>query len=105
MPWTPELIEPDPSIGIGDPKEGSPLPHLPKTPTNNAKKGIASIATNKGISLGTVQRRRRKKPRRTKLKLKTVIKKVKLNQPTNQQAKNLAVLLFALEGPCQKKKR
>ena len=60
MPWTPEPIEPIPSIAIEDPKEGSPLPPLPKTPTNNTKKGVASIVINKGTSPGIVRRRRRK---------------------------------------------
>ena len=104
-PWTPEPIEPVPSIGIEDPKEGSPLPHLPKIPTNNTKKGVASIATNKGISLGTVQKRREKKPKHAKLKQKKAITKVKLNQPTNQLAKNLAMLSSSWGSPCQKKRR
>ena len=105
MPWTPEQIGPVPSIGIRDPKEGSLLPHPPKTPTNNVKKDVASIVTNKDTSLGIVQRRKGKIPRRAKLKLKIAVKKVKLNQHMNQLAKNSAALSFALEGPCLKKKR
>ena len=104
-PWTPEPIGPVPLTGIRDPEEGSLLLHLLKTPTNNAKKGVASIATNKDISLETVRRRRRKIPRHAKLKLKTVVKKVKLNQLMNQLVKNLATLSSALEDPCLKKER
>ena len=78
-PWTPEPIEPIPSIGIEDPKKGSPLPPLPKTPINNAKRGVASIVINKGTFPRTVQRRKRRKPRCVKLKQKTATTKVKLN--------------------------